>query len=166
MGSEMCIRDSPEPTASPAMTETSATSAPTRRTPVPTRTPRAKPTDTATPVPTSPPTITPTPKPVIPADKTYITRRLVKMNVSPSQARIFLNGRYIGIADDWDDGGGGSLLTFTSDGRYRIRLAYPGRKDLNVDVVVAANVAKDRVEIEGTLEKLSLIHISEPTRPY
>lgn len=140
----------PEPTAAPAVAETTP---PSRRTPVPTRTPRPKPTETATPLPTTPPTKTPTPKPVIPADKTYITRRFVKVNVSPSQARVFLNGRYIGIADDWDDGGGGSLLTFASDGRYRIRLAYPERKDLNVDVVVAANVAKDRVEIEGTLEK-------------
>ncbi len=140
----------PEPTAAPVTAEPSP---PNKRTPVPTRTPRAKPTDTATPVPTTPPTITPTPKPVIPADRTYITRRFVKMNVSPSQARIFLNGRFIGIADDWDDAGGGSLLTFTSDGRQRIRLTYPGRKDMNVDVVVAANVAEDRVEIDRTLEK-------------
>ncbi|MBK9089399.1 MAG: hypothetical protein IPL90_10285 [Holophagales bacterium] len=77
----------------------------------------------------------------------------MKMNVSPSQARVFINGRYVGIADDWDDAGGGSLLTFTSDGRQRIRLTYPGRKDMNVDVVVAASVGEDRVEIDRSLEK-------------
>jgi serine/threonine-protein kinase len=140
----------PEPSAIPATTRSTP---PGGRTPVPTRTPRPKPTATATPVPTPSPTSTPTPQPIVPADRTYITRRFVKMNVSPSQARVFLNGRYIGISDDWDDAGGGSLLTFTSDGRQRLRFTYPGRKDLNVDVVVTATVAEDRVEIDRGLEK-------------
>ncbi len=136
----------PEPTATPAPAGDHGP--PAGRTPVPTRTPRPKPTETATPVPTPPPTVTPTPPPLIRPDATYITRRFVKMNASPSQARVFLNGRYIGIADDWDDAGGGALLTFTSDGRQRLRLTYPGRKDMNVDVVVAANAVEDRVEID------------------
>ena len=86
-------------------------------------------------------------------DETYITRRFVKMNVSPSQARVFLNGRYIGTADDWDDAGGGALLAFTSTGKQRLRLAHPGRRDVTVDIVVAANAVEDRVEVERELEK-------------
>jgi hypothetical protein len=120
---------------------------------VPTRTSRPKPTATATPVPTLSPTPAPTPTPLIRPDATYITRRFVKMAASPSQARVFLNGRYIGISDDWDDGGGGALLTFTSEGKQRLRLAYPGRKDEIIDIVVAANAVEDRVEVARELAK-------------
>ncbi len=123
------------------------------RTPVPARTHRAKPTATATPQPTPTPTSTPTPRPLVPPDATYITRRFVKLNASPSQARVFLNDRYIGIADDWDDAGSGSLLVLASEGRQRLRLTYPGRKDAILDVLVAPNAVEDRVEIERSLEK-------------
>ncbi len=143
------------PTAVPALPPTVAPMATpaAARTPVPTRTPKPKPTATATPVPTETPTRTPTPPPLVPADRTYITRRFVKLNVSPNQARVFINGRYVGIADDWDDAGGGALLAFLADGRFRIRLAYPGRKDSIIDVVVAGSSPEDRVEVERDLEK-------------
>lgn len=86
-------------------------------------------------------------------DATYITRRFVKLNASPSQARVFLDGRYIGISDDWDDAGGGALLTFVSEGRHRLRFAYPGRKDANVDILVVASVSDERVSVDRSLEK-------------
>ncbi len=41
------------------------------------------------------------------ADKVYRTRRFAKFSVSPDQARLYLDGRYTGIVDDWDDRGGG-----------------------------------------------------------
>lgn len=141
----------PTPAAQPSRTAAVATRPTPARTPTPTRTPKAAPTPTATPAPT--PTRTPTPPPLIRPDATFITRRFVKMNVSPSQARIYLNGRYIGIADDWDDAGGGALLTFVADGRYRLRLAYPGRKDSLVDVIVQGIAHEDKVEVERDLEK-------------
>lgn len=139
----------PPPTAAPA----ASPAAGTVRIPVPTRTPKPKPTATATPIPAPTPTSTPTPPPLVRPDATYITRRFVKMSASPSQARVFLNGRYIGISDDWDDAGGGALLSFSSEGRQRIRLTYAGRKDVIVDVVVASNAVEDRVEVERELAK-------------
>ena len=151
----------PAPSATPAALVPTPLPSPTRaaaapspgapRTPVPTK--PAKPTATATPTPTEAPTRTPTSPPLPRPDATFITRRLVKLNVSPDQARVYVNGRFVGIADDWDDAGGGSLLAFLSDGRFRIRLAYPGRKDANIDVVVAGNAVEDRVEVERELEK-------------
>ncbi|MBK8597050.1 MAG: protein kinase [Holophagales bacterium] len=142
----------PEPT--PAGTPAAATARPSAgRTAAPTSTPRPRPSPTATPIPTASPVPTPTPAPLSRPDATYITRRSVKLNASPSQARVFLDGRYIGISDDWDDGGGGSLLSFASEGKHRLRFAYAGRKDLIVDIVVAANAAEDRVEVDRGLEK-------------
>ncbi len=92
---------------------------------------------------------TPTPR----ADLVLTSRRLVKVNVSPSQARVFLDGRYIGISDDWDDAGGGTLLSFPFEGNHRLRMVYPGFRDLNVDVQILRNATEDKVEIERDLEK-------------
>ena len=154
-----------EPSTTPAAgpSPTAAAVAPTAvaALPTPTRTPKARqttappptPTPRPTATPTPAPTKTPTPPPAVPPDATYITRRFVKINVSPSQARVYLNGRYIGISDDWDDAGGGALLAFPPEGRFRLRLAYPDRKDGIVDVLVAPNAVEDKVEIERSLEK-------------
>ncbi|MHB1048182.1 MAG: serine/threonine-protein kinase [Thermoanaerobaculia bacterium] len=143
------------PGASPtpaSAAEVSPTAAP-GRTAVPVRTPRPRPTPTPTPLPTATPAPTPTPTPFVRPDATVITRRLVKLNVTPDQARVFLNDRFIGISDDWDDAGGGSLLAFASDGRHRLRFAYPDRGDYLVDVLVTGNAVQDRVEIELSLPK-------------
>ena len=155
---------SPEPTPAVAAGTpgpTTVAAAPTAAGPTPTRTPRPRlatvpapsPTPRATATPTVAPTRTPTPPPAVPPDATYITRRFVKVNVSPSQARVFLNGRYVGTSDDWDDAGGGSLLSFPAEGRYRLRFSLPDRKDGIVDVLVAPNAVEDRIEIERTLDR-------------
>jgi hypothetical protein len=75
------------------------------------------------------------------------------MNISPDQARVFLDGRYAGVSDDWDDSGGGSLLVWNTPGRHRIRVAYPGHRDLLVDVTVTPGAREEKVEIEQKLEK-------------
>jgi serine/threonine-protein kinase len=96
-------------------------------------------------------------KPTVPAarraDLTVTIRRFLKINVSPSQARVFMDGNYIGISDDWDDAGGGSLLTFNLEGQHRFRICYPEHRDLLVDVVVRSTAADDKVTIEQDLPK-------------
>jgi serine/threonine-protein kinase len=146
--------DAPEADPGPGPDPTPLAPVPSPRAgaaPAPTRTPRPSPTPTATPVPSPTPTPAPTPTPIAPPDVTYITRRFVKVNANPSQARVFLDGRYIGISDDWDDAGGGALLTFPTEGRHRLRLAHEGRQDLLVDIIVAANAVEDRIEIDRSL---------------
>ncbi|HUM02461.1 MAG TPA: serine/threonine-protein kinase [Thermoanaerobaculia bacterium] len=93
----------------------------------------------------------PTPAPKV--DATYTVRRLVKLNVSPIQARVFLDGKYIGICDDWDGAGGGALLYFHAEGNHRVRFAYPGYRDLVVDLLVRSNAAEDKIEVERDMEK-------------
>ena len=90
---------------------------------------------------------------VKPADLTFTIRRFLKINVSPSQARVFLDGNYIGISDDWDDAGGGSLLTFNLEGQHRLRICYPEHRDLLVDVIVRSTATDDKVTIEQDLPK-------------
>jgi hypothetical protein len=84
---------------------------------------------------------------------TLTVRRLVKVNVSPEQARVFLDGKYIGVSDDWDGAGGGALLAFYSEGNHRLRMAYPGYRDMIVDIVIRSNATEDKVEIAYEMAK-------------
>jgi len=102
------------------------------------------PAPTATPVPA-----TPTPKPAA----SYNITRFVKLFVTPPQARVFLDGRYIGTADDWDDKGGGSQLIFyEAEGTHRLRFTHPEMRDLLIDLVVNPT-APSTVEVKQKLDK-------------
>ena len=96
---------------------------------------------------------TPTPTPLRSANKSVTVRRFLKLNISPDQARVYLDGKYIGVADDWDDSGGGALLTFNIEGRHRLRLTYPERADFIVEVTIAGSATQEKVEIDQKLEK-------------
>jgi Protein kinase domain len=122
--------------------------------PVPTKKPRVKPTAVAE-IPASAPVVAPKPVKAAqkPADLTITIRRFLKIDVSPTQARIFLDGRYIGISDDWDDAGGGSLLAFNLEGTHRIRICAPEYRDLLVDLIVRSTATDDKVTIDRPLEK-------------
>jgi hypothetical protein len=88
-----------------------------------------------------------------PADRTYEVRKGVKINVDPTQARVFLDGRYIGISDDWDGHGGGEMLTFDAPGVHRLRFSMPGHRDATAEVRVANDAHDDTKEVEPKLEK-------------
>jgi hypothetical protein len=87
------------------------------------------------------------------ADTTVTVKRGVKINVDPTEARVFLDGRYIGISNDWDGHGGGELLTFDDEGTHHLRFAYPGYRDRHVDVKVSRSADKETLEVEDKLEK-------------
>ncbi len=144
------VEKAPAPAAAPAASAAQAASA------SPTKKPRVKPTAPAEAAAASataaPRTATAAPA-AKRADLTVTIRRFLKINVSPSQARVYLDGNYIGISDDWDDAGGGSLLTFNLEGQHRLRICYPEHRDLLVDVVVRSTSSDDKVTIEQDLPK-------------
>jgi predicted Ser/Thr protein kinase len=92
-----------------------------------------------------------------PADNVYRTRRFAKFSGSPDQARMYLDGRYTGIVDDWDDRGGGTTLPLSPEGTHRVRLELPGYRPVQLDVIVTANAEDDTVEIDDELERLSRV---------
>jgi hypothetical protein len=92
-----------------------------------------------------------------PVDRTVRTRRYAKFSVSPDQARIFVDGRYVGIADDWDDHGGGKTLEFPRDGSHRVRLELPGYRTLNLEVVATPSAGDETVDIGDDLKRESKV---------
>lgn len=113
------------------------------------------------PVPRAPPTLAPVPTravgirlPVEP-EAVYRTRSAVLFAVSPEQARVFVDDRYIGVADDWDESGGGLAFRFARRGGHQVRFELPGYRDLVLEVVVTSAAEEDAIEIDEELERVS-----------
>ena len=152
------------PTPGPPAAADAVVGAPRFTTPGPTRVPR--PTATLAPrVAVAPP---PPPEPPAEsrhvressgpiADATYRTRKYAKIGVSPDQARMYVDGRFVGIADDWDDRGGGRKFEFIREGVHRVRFELPGYHDLNVDVTVSGGADDDTADIGDELRRESRV---------
>lgn len=92
-----------------------------------------------------------------PPDNVYRTRRFAKFGVSPDQARIYLDGRYVGIADDWDDRGGGRTLEIGREGVHRVRLELPGYRTLNLEIIGTPGAKDDTVDVNDELKRESKV---------
>jgi predicted Ser/Thr protein kinase len=90
-------------------------------------------------------------------DNVYRTRKYAKMSVSPDQARMYVDGRYVGIADDWDDRGGGKKFEFQREGSHRVRFELPGHRDLNLEILVTSGAGDDTADIGDELKRESRV---------
>jgi serine/threonine-protein kinase len=89
------------------------------------------------------------------AAREYRTRQSARFGLSPDQARLYVDGRYVGVADDWDDSGGGREFEFGRSGRHRVRVELPGYRTMHLDVVVSSSAEEDSVEIDDDLDRVS-----------
>jgi eukaryotic-like serine/threonine-protein kinase len=168
---------SPEP--SPAVNEAAGaaeavaaaavpTAAPSPARPRPTRRPKPTAVSVAAAAPERPPA--PAAAPAAPAkpdraDASYRTRRAVRFTSSPQQARLYLDGKYIGIADDWDNRGGGSELEFAKPGTHYVRMELPGYRTFVVEIDVSDDADKDSPSVDEELDRRERVpydHLSAP----
>jgi serine/threonine protein kinase len=85
--------------------------------------------------PQSKPSPSSSPNPAPPADRVYHTGHGMKFQISPDQARLYVDGYYVGVADDWDNHGGGKVFPFTA-GTHTVHAVLPGYRDLHLQIVV------------------------------
>ncbi len=85
-------------------------------------------------------------------DAVYETRGSVRFTSSPEQARLYLDGRYVGIADDWDNRGGGRPLELEKEGTHFVRMELPGYRPLTLQIDVTPD-ADDSVSIDEELDR-------------
>jgi hypothetical protein len=83
-------------------------------------------------------------------DNVYRTRRAMKFQISPDQARLNVDGKYVGIADDWDDHGGGKTFPLPP-GIHRVKASLPGYRDLNLQVIVTPSADRD---VQGASDEM------------
>ncbi len=122
--------------------------------------PHAAPRPTAVPAAASVPAETPAARDGAPsesdaerADTVYSTRRSVRFTSSPDQARLIIDGRPVGIADDWDNRGGGRAFEFDRPGPHRVRMELPGYRPLHMRIEVSPDAEKDNISIDDELDR-------------
>ena len=138
----------PAPTAPPATTKPKAGPRPRPTAEVHERAPASEP----TPAPPAPPAAAAAPSRPDRVDAEYRTRRAVRFTSSPEQARLYLDGKYIGIADDWDNRGGGKELELRA-GTHYIRMDLPGYRPFVIEVEVSAGADKDSPSVDEEMER-------------
>ena len=139
------------PVVPPTATATPTPAAPTP--PAPTVPPTAPPTVPAPLPPTEPPP-PPTPTPTPPIEATFVCSSGAEFHVSPEEAEVALNGKVIGMADDWDDAGGGRTWMFDRPGTYYARFTLAGRRTAWVKIVVEPGAREQICDVDFKLAKV------------
>ena len=86
-------------------------------------------------------------------DNVYTTRRSVRFTSSPDQARLVIDGRLVGVNDDWDNRGGGRPFEFERPGAHDVRMELPGYRTLHLRVDVSPDSDDDNISIDEELER-------------
>ncbi len=161
---------SPMPSSPPVATSTPA-AAPPRIPTSPALPAGPRPTPTAAPSRAPAPRVVPAPVPPeppaggsTPEGPVLRARRGLKMGLSPDQARVFVDGRYVGIVDDWDNHGGGLTLPLTR-GPHRVRLELPGYGPYQAEVDVTASAEEDTAELGNDLVRTAGTPFARLTPP-
>jgi two-component system chemotaxis sensor kinase CheA len=126
--------------------------------PTPTATPKPKVRATATPTPTPAPTPTPEPTPEptpqIVFSGAFETRRAAEFHVDPEDALVTVDGSPIGVADDWDDVGGGKQYVFPGPGEYLVQLSLAGYRTAWIKIVVSPGAKRDVANVDTNLDEI------------
>jgi hypothetical protein len=78
---------------------------------------------------------------------------------------MYVDGRYVGIADDWDDRGGGRKFEFLREGTHRVKFELPGHRDLNVDIIVSSGADDDTTDVGDELKRESRVAYPKVSAP-
>jgi serine/threonine-protein kinase len=98
-------------------------------------------------------TIEPTPTPTLAA--VFVCSKGAEFNVSPEEAEITINGRAIGIADDWDGMGGGKTYEFSAPGSYYVMLTAKGYATTWLKIEVRPGAEDEIADVDTELSEAS-----------
>lgn len=167
----------PAPTTAPPLERrvppSTATAAPP--TPAP---PRASPSPTAAPaqsersgaalLSTIPPPWSPEPPAAIPEgapDAVYRTRRSASFAITPGQARLFVDGAFVGIAEDWSVATGGTAFELGRRGPHHVYAELPGYRTLSIEIDVTPAAEQLTVEVAEQMALRSRVAYTRLPQP-
>ncbi len=96
--------------------------------------------------------LTPVYEPPAAISNTFRCRKAAEFNVSPEEARVAIDGKDIGIADDWDGSGGGKDYPLTA-GSYVSCFALPKYQTACVQLVISAAADDDVCDVDTELDR-------------
>ena len=88
-----------------------------------------------------------------PVSATYECRRGAKFRIDPDKAMVTVDGRAIGISDDWDDRGGGKIWYFTKAGTHYAKFSLHGYRSEWVRIVVRSGAPEEVADVKLDLRR-------------
>ncbi|MBP1642021.1 MAG: Protein kinase [Acidobacteria bacterium] len=96
----------------------------------------------------------PPPAPAVPIESVFETRRAAEFHVDPEDALVTVDGSPIGVADDWDDVGGGKQYVFPGPGEYLVQLSLAGYRTAWIKIVVSPGAKRDVANVDTNLDEI------------
>jgi hypothetical protein len=75
-------------------------------------------------------------------------------NVSPEETLVEIDGKLIGIADEWDGKGGGKVYIFPGPGTYYAKLSLKGHRTAWVAIVITPTAPEENADVDWELEEI------------
>lgn len=95
----------------------------------------------------------------------FRTRGGLRFSVMPAQARITIDGRYVGISEDWDARAGGGLFELPERGPHRLHLELPGYRSLDAEIDVSPGAEEAAANLRIGLEEEERLPYARLPRP-
>ena len=95
----------------------------------------------------------------------FRTRGGVRFSIQPAQARITVDGRYVGISEDWDARAGGGLFELPERGPHRIHVELPGHRSFDGEIDVSPGAEEGAVNVGLVLEEEERLPYARLPRP-
>ncbi|MEO8276112.1 MAG: protein kinase [Thermoanaerobaculia bacterium] len=102
---------------------------------------------------TSRPEVAIVPEPPPRISGTFQCRKGAEFHVEPEDLLVTIDGKTLGIADDWDGSGGGKSYIFPGPGEYIAQFTLKGYRTAWVKIVVTPAAKRDIVDIDTELEE-------------
>jgi TonB family protein len=152
------IPEPPSPTATPS---------PARPTPAP-------PPPTSTPAAAARPRLEIAPLPVPPEPPSgergvdgpvFRTQRAIRLALTPEQARVWIDGRFVGVSNDWDPRRGGAEFVLERPGPHALHAELPGYAAFEAEIDVTSVADSESVPVVGTLARSARLPFARLPRP-
>jgi hypothetical protein len=102
-------------------------------------------------------------RPTPPIEKIYGCRAGAFFGVNPEEALITVNGKTIGIADDWDDAGGGQKYHFGGPRTYDVKLSLEQHRTAWIKIVARPQADEEYARLDLELKRLADLDRASPT---
>jgi len=95
----------------------------------------------------------------------FRTQRGIRLALTPEQARIWIDGRFVGISNDWDPQRGGAEFVFERPGPHALHAELPGYAAFEAEGDVTSVADSESVPVVGTLSRSARLPFARLPRP-
>jgi len=95
----------------------------------------------------------------------FRTQRAIRLALTPEQARIWIDGRFVGVSNDWDPRRGGAEFVFERPGPHALHAELPGYAAFEAEIDVTSVADSESIPVGGALSRSARLPFARLPRP-